>query len=140
MLRTRSAAGTLPGVSISIDHRHVARVLGIGRVAIGTALLLAPRRFGRGWVGESAATPGAKVAFRALGARDVVLGYGLIHSLDTGDDDAAQWLTLAALCDVADAVATLGAARRIPRRGAVVGVILAGGAAAAALVARDQLD
>lgn len=131
--------GTLDGVN-AIDHRHVVRALGIGRLALGAALLLAPGRAGRGWIGEAARSPGGKVALRALGSRDLVLGYGVIHALDTGDDSLRDWVTLAGLCDLTDAAASVVAFRRLPTKGRWLAVTLAGGAAAAAFVARDRLD
>ena len=103
-------------------------------------MLLAPGRAGSGWIGEPARTPGGKVALRALGARDLVVGYGVVHALDTGDESLREWVTLAGICDLTDAAATAVAFRRLPKKGRWLAVVLAGGAAAAAFVARDRLD
>jgi hypothetical protein len=127
-------------VPASIDHRHLARLLAIGRIAIGVGLLVAPSRIGRGWVGEAAASGGGKVALRALGARDVALGYGTIRALDTGDPTLRGWVTACGLCDLSDSAATLVAFRYLPKRGRVLSLALAGGAAIGALAGRDRLD
>ena len=136
---SRDAWHTL-AVPASIDHRHLARLLAIGRIAIGVGLLVAPTRIGRGWVGEPATSGGGKVALRALGARDLALGYGTIRALDSGDPTLRSWVTAGGLCDLSDTAATLVAFRSLPKRGRVLALVLAGGAATAALVGRDQLD
>ena len=59
---------------MDLPPRDAARVYGAGRVAIGAALVVAPRLLGRIWLGAPAATPAGAVALRALGVRDVVLG------------------------------------------------------------------
>ena len=112
----------------------------MGRIAIGAALLLAPGRAGQGWIGATAHSGGGKVALRALGARDVAIGYGIVRALDHGDPQARQWVTFAGLCDLADSTATILAFRSLPTRGRVVSLAVAAGAAAASLVARDRLD
>ena len=123
-----------------VDHRSIARITAAGRVAIGTALLVAPRAVTRGWIGEAGGEPGAKLLARGLGGRDLVLGLGVINALDRGDPRAPDWVRASALADVADAGATVLAFRHLPKRARFGVLLLAGGAAAAGFVAADNLD
>jgi hypothetical protein len=127
-------------VPSQIDHRYVVRLLAIGRVAIGVMLLVLPRRIGRGWIGESASAGGGKIALRAVGARDIAIGYGTIRAFDEGDPSLRQWVTIAGSCDLADTVATVLAFRKLPKRGRMLSLAIAAGAATAAFAARNHLD
>lgn len=127
-------------MQLQIDHHFVARILAMGRVGIGLAMVVAPRRFGRTWIGIPATTGGGKVALRATGARDIVIGIGTVRALDAGDPDVRQWVTAAGVCDLADSAATLLSFGSLPRRTRVVSLIVAAGSAAAAFAARDHLD
>ncbi|MGY6500560.1 MAG: hypothetical protein ACXIVQ_06710 [Acidimicrobiales bacterium] len=124
----------------SIDFRHVVRLLGLGRIGLGVFMLLSPRRVGRGWIGASATADGGTVAMRAIGARDIAIGWATVNALDSGDDHLRTWVTIAALCDATDAAATVMSFRRLPRWGRFGSVAIAGGAAVVGLIARDQLD
>jgi hypothetical protein len=123
-----------------VDHRSIARITAAGRVAIGTALLLAPGAVARGWVGETGGQPGSRLLARGLGGRDLVLGLGVIGALDRGDPRAKDWVRASALADVTDAVATALAFRHLPKRSRFGVLLLAGGAAVAGFVAADNLD
>lgn len=112
----------------------------MSRAALGAALLVAPSLTARGWVGEQASSGSGKVALRALGIRDVAIGYGTVHAIDSGDPNLRQWVTLAGLCDLADATATVLAFRRLPRRGRFLALAMAAAATSAAFVARDRLE
>lgn len=127
-------------MQLQIDHHFVARILGMGRVGIGLALVLAPGRFGRTWIGAPASTDGGKMALRAAGARDIAIGIGTVRALDAGDPSARQWVTIAGACDLADSAATLLSYRSLPTRKRAISLIVAAGSAAAAFAARDQLD
>ncbi len=75
-----------------MDERALARGIGWASLAMGLALLAparAARLFGLG------ARP---ALLRAIGARDLVVGLGLLRC-----GDRARWLRLQALADVADA-------------------------------------
>ena len=122
-----------------IDHHFIARLLGMGRIAIGVALVLAPRRFGRSWVGAAAESGGGRLALRATGARDIAIGYGVVRALDSGDPSTRLWVTLAGGCDLADAAATLAAYRSLPKRKRALSLVVSAGAAASAFVARDRI-
>lgn len=102
-----------------MDNRRVIAMLSIARVGVGTALLLAPSRMGRNWVGSVADDPRAAVVIRGFGARDLVLGLGTLRALRR-DEPLTGWVQMAAIGDACDAVAGLvgapgvGAARTIP--------------------------
>jgi hypothetical protein len=90
--------------------RLAARGLAVGRVAVGTAFVAAPDTATRAWLGtRSEDDPGREVAVRALGARDVVLGIGLLVSLRRGTEkrQAARWVEAAIVADLADAASTV---------------------------------
>ena len=123
-----------------MDHRSVARITAAGRVAIGTALLVAPQAVTKGWVGSSSSTPGAKLLGRGLGVRDLMLGLGVINALDRGDPRAQDWVRASALADVGDAVATVLAFRHLPKWSRFGVLAIATGAAVAGFVAADNLE
>src|SRR4051794_41826902 len=115
-----------------MDPRDVARVYGAGRVAVGAALLVAPRRLGRVWLGRPADTPAGAVAMRALGLRDAVLGAMALHTVDH-PEVAARWQRTCAAVDAVDLAATAAARAALPRVGsALVMAMAAGGAAGGA--------
>jgi len=86
-------------------------------MAVGAALLVAPG-MARVWVGEPAAEPGGKALTRALGARDLALGVGLLRAV-RGGGDVGPWLGAGMLADGADLAATLLAWDRLPGVGRV---------------------
>jgi hypothetical protein len=97
-----------------MDARDMARTNGIGRIALGAGLTLAPALAARSWVGSDASSTGAKVLSSALGARDVALGLGVVLALKN-DAPARGWLEGAALADAVDFAATALAGNGIPR-------------------------
>jgi hypothetical protein len=124
-----------------MDARFVASQIANGRVAIGAGLVLAPRLFTRGWLGDAAATPAARVLAAGLGARDFAIGAGTASALRSGSAAAArQWLLAGALADAADFAATLALRGGLPKLGVAGVSALAGGAAAAGLWAARGLD
>ena len=97
-----------------MERNMIMQVLGGVRVGIGAALVAAPAAAGRIWVGEDAAGHGTRVFARALGARDVALGAGVLAATGSGDrESAARLVQLGAVADAADMVATLIAARNL---------------------------
>ncbi|HYF46768.1 MAG TPA: hypothetical protein VD926_11200 [Acidimicrobiales bacterium] len=123
-----------------MDHRTLARIGATGRIAIGAALLLAPHRVTRSWVGEDGLTPGARLLARGLGGRDLALGLGVLATLDRGDAGARDWIRASALADTADATATLLAFKHLPKWGRVGVLAAAAGFAVAGFVAAERLD
>ena len=75
-----------------------------GRVALGTAFVLAPRQLAHFWTGEAAPTDG--ILARGLGIRDALLGAGALAALAEGDSPS-RWLQAGALSDAVDAAITL---------------------------------
>jgi hypothetical protein len=87
-----------------MDNRNVAIGLAGIRIGIGAALVVAPTFAGRMWVGPGTGGSGSKVFARALGARDVVLGYRTLRAALDGEE-VEGWLQIGALADAADTVA-----------------------------------
>jgi hypothetical protein len=128
-----------PPVPRQLDYRQLARTLAVARVAVGAALTLAPSVTARSWVGPAASDPATRVAFRAMGIRDLALGAGALHALGTGEP-ARPWIALGGVSDAVDALATLLAARRLPWRGTLVLLAIATGSASFAAVAQSRVD
>jgi hypothetical protein len=115
-----------------MDARTIARGIALGRIAIGAAIVAAPTRFTRGWVGDVATQPGAQAISVALGARDVAVGAGSLLALQRGAD-ARAWVAASVLCDAADGIATFSRRDHLPTAGAIGVTTLAGSAALAGL-------
>jgi hypothetical protein len=111
-----------------MSPREYARVLNVGRIALGLSLLLAPRLSARAWIGADAARPGTAAVARAHGIRDAVLG---VIALQTIDDPlyGPRCQRLAGLCDAVDLGATVAARRSLPPTGILVGLLAAVGLA-----------
>jgi hypothetical protein len=130
-------------VSPAVDKdraRQLAASVAWGRIALGVTAILTPSIPLRPWVGREVAwRPRAKLLARALGARDVALGLGVVLAL-RHDAPVRGWVEGGGLADTGDAVATLLAFRTLPRLGrwAVLGA--ATGAAAAARLAAPAVD
>jgi peptide-methionine (R)-S-oxide reductase len=122
-----------------MDHRHLSRMLALGRVGLGIGLTVAPRRVGRAWVGGAADDRSTTVLARALGVRDVALGAGVLTALDRGDAAVRDWVTAAAVADAVDAVASAAALGALPRRRRWLVVGVATASAVAGWVARDRM-
>jgi hypothetical protein len=111
-----------------MSPREIARVLNTGRIAVGLALAIAPRRAGRGWIGAEADGPGTQAVARANGIRDALLGALALHTLDN-PQVAARYQATLAICDAVDLGATIAARRSLPW----TGTFLVGGMAAAGM-------
>jgi hypothetical protein len=111
----------------------------LGRIAFGVGLVAAPDRVASGWVGADAERPGAKVAIRGLGARDIALAVGAALAAHRGEA-VRPWLIGCVACDLGDIGATLAGGDSLPARGRWGTVALAGAAAAlgAALAAAAE--
>jgi hypothetical protein len=109
-----------------------------GRIAVGVALTVAPGTAGRRWIGPSATDPSVKVMTRAMGARDLALGFGTLRAIEDGAP-LRTWAVLGVLSDGVDAVATLLALRRLGR-GALPVLATATLAAVAGVASLDRLD
>lgn len=122
-----------------MDYRQLIRFLAAGRVAIGGALVAAPRKAGGNWIGDAAASRDVMVFTRALGIRDLVLGVGTLQAMGAGDP-VRPWVVLGAACDAVDAAATLLAVRRIGLRRALPAIAIAGTAAAIWISSAERVD
>jgi len=105
-------------------------VLGIAlaRAGLGLAALVNPELVARPWVGEGGRGDGPAVLGRALGGRDLALGLGALAA--AADPQAlSAWVLAGGLADVVDATVTIAFYPRLPRRGRVLVLAAAGGAA-----------
>jgi hypothetical protein len=91
-----------------IDVPKVSRLFAAGRLAYGSGLVASPKRFAGIWIGEDAERPATQVAVRALGVRDAALGAGIVACADEARR-LRPWLAAAAVSDLVDLVATVGA-------------------------------
>lgn len=87
-----------------MNNRNVAIGLAGIRMGVGAALVVAPSFGGKMWVGSGIDGAGTKVFARALGARDLVLGYRTLRAALNGDE-VEGWLQIGAMADAADTVA-----------------------------------
>jgi hypothetical protein len=109
------------------------------RIAYALALLAAPGRVARPWVGVDARRPAAAVGLRGLGARDLALAAAAAWAAQTGG--ARPWLVACAAGDAVDLAATLVAdGDALPQRAKPGTAAAAGsfGIAGAALAAWGQ--
>jgi hypothetical protein len=112
-----------------VEGRDLARSNAVGRMVLGAALVAAPEHATRAWIGAAASTSVAKLLARALGARDLALGAGLLWA-QRRQEPEHPWITAAALADTVDAAATVGAWRSLPPVGRWLVFGLAAGSAA----------
>ena len=121
------------------DERDLARLLGLGRMAIGATMLLMPRQAVKRYMGEADPSWTAAMAMRGLGARDIALGTGLMVALEE-DGDVARWLEAGAISDAGDFLATLSNFRQLPTLRRFLWLLTAGGATYAGLKLAGALD
>ncbi len=105
----------------------VATLYGASRVAVGLALMLAPKAASP-WLGAVARQPDVHGALRVLGARDALLGVAVLTS--SGEPAALRRaLRLSAVADTVDAVVSATDFLRTRRGGAGFAVLSAVGGA-----------
>jgi hypothetical protein len=104
-----------------------ASVLGL-RIAYGVALIAAPARLTRRWLGPSGGTDPTKVALRGLGAREILLHTGGLIATVRGDA-VRPWLAASVAGDVSDIVATAAGRRGLPDGAAPATLVVAGASA-----------
>lgn len=100
-------------------------VLGVVRLGVGVALVAAPGRAGRVWVGPGADGPGSLVFARALGARDVALGLRILDGVRKGEP-VRHWVAAGFAADAADVAATLIAGRHLTPQRRIAMPVVAG--------------
>lgn len=128
-----------------MENRRVIALLSIARVGVGTALLVAPHRMGRTWVGSVAGDRRAALVIRGFGARDLALGLGTLRALRR-DEPLTGWVQMAAFGDACDAVAgvagasSVGILRSIPTVVSAAAAAVIGAGAAAGLGTRSTVE
>lgn len=98
------------------------------RIAYGGALIAAPERLARRWLGPEASRPPAQVPLRALGMREVLLHAGGLAAALRGGD-VRPWLTASIAGDLADIAATFAGRDGLPGGSAPATAVVAGGSA-----------
>ena len=112
-----------------MEPRDIAIAQARGRIAFGLGFLLLPGLTGRMWIGRDAERAGTKLFIRAMGARDLAIGLGVVIALDRGAP-VRGWLEASTLADLADFAATLIAREEIPPAAVPQALAIAGGSAA----------
>jgi hypothetical protein len=122
-----------------MDHRQALRFVAAGRIAIGAAMLAAPRRAAAGWMGPGAATASVGLLARAFGAREVALGVGTLKSLDA-PGPSRGWVMAGVLADGLDAVSAVLAIRQLGVGRAATTAVVAVAATAIGVASLDHVD
>lgn len=122
-----------------MDHRQVLRFIAAGRIAIGVAALVAPRRLVSGWLGSTAAHGSVTLLTRAFGAREVAVGAGTLWALDAGGP-VRPWVAAGIACDGIDAASSVLAIGHLGAAKALLNGAVALGATAAGVAALDAVD
>jgi hypothetical protein len=125
--------GTLASRIHDMPNRFLLGVLGL-RTAYGAGLLLVPDRLTRRWLGAGGRTPSARVALRALGAREVVL-HGLALGAALRGAPVRPFLAASVAGDCADIAATFASRRGLPPGAAPATAAVAGASAAISVAA-----
>lgn len=120
--------------------RTVAAALALGRVALGAALIVAPERIARSWIGPAGTERSVEVMARAVGIRDVAIGVGGAAALLSKSGSARDWMLAAAAADTGDLVATLLARDVVPANGVAAVGVLAGGSAVVCAATAAAID
>ncbi len=95
------------------DPRALARLLGLGRVAIGATLVLAPGVISA-WAGPAARRPGIELITRAAGIRDLLVGWRVVQALGQGAP-VRRHVVDGAVADAVDLGAVIAAWPHLPR-------------------------
>ncbi len=115
------------GPLMQAARASAAAVMGL-RIAYGVALIAAPERLTRSWLGDTAEGAGGRVALRALGAREVLLHAGALRA-SLGGGSALPWLAVSAGGDLADIASTVAERKGLPDGSARATAVVAGGSA-----------
>jgi hypothetical protein len=122
-----------------LNPRRAARLLAVGRAALGVTVLLAPEQVMSHWLGkDNARQGGVKDLGRGLAARDIALALAVIQTLD--DPVVGPRVQVAAaFADGVDAVATMLERDSLPVVGVYGTVAIAGGSAVLGLYLAHRL-
>jgi hypothetical protein len=121
-----------------MDNRQIALVIGRARAVIGIVSLVLPGLVNRVFLGAGAANKHAKALSRMVGVRDLTLGVGTMTSVKE-QTQGPDWLSMGAVADGVDALVAL-AARGVPRRTKLIGIVAAANAVVSLKIARDLAD
>jgi hypothetical protein len=108
--------------------RQAAVAVAALRIAYGAALVAAPARTTRKWLGPVGERPAAQVAIRGLGAREIFLHVAAAGAALAGAP-VRPWLVASMAGDAADIAATVAASNDVPE-GAVGATVVVAGASA----------
>jgi hypothetical protein len=95
---------------------NASRAIGLGRIGFGIAMLAVPAKVGESWLGEDGTTPAAQVALRGLGIRDLLIGMAQVHTA-ADPERGYRWARTSGIGDAVDLIATVAAAKGLPRSG-----------------------
>ena len=98
------------------DARRLACANGVARCALGLLAMTLPSVPLAPWIGRPTPAGPVRLLGRALGARDLALGLGTLLAL-RHDAPVRGWVEAGGLADAGDALFTLAAFGRLPRRG-----------------------
>jgi hypothetical protein len=113
-------------------------VLGL-RAAYGAALLAAPGRVTRSWLGPAGGEPPAAVAVRGLGAREVALHVAAAVAAWRGHP-VRPWLAISIAGDLSDIAATAAGREKLPPKAATATAVVAGASAAISAAVAAAVD
>jgi hypothetical protein len=102
-------------------------VLGL-RIAYGAALVVAPARLTRRWLGPPAEQGATQILARALGAREILLHAGALARATRGEP-VRPWLAASIAGDLTDLASTVTASARVPAGSPRLTAAVAGGSA-----------
>jgi hypothetical protein len=115
-----------------------ASVLGL-RVAYGVALIAAPARLTKRWLGPAVERDPTRVALRGLGAREVLLHAGGLAAA-LGGGAVRPWLAASVAGDVSDIAATAAGRRGLPDGAAPATLAVAGASALLSVAVGAAVD
>jgi hypothetical protein len=120
-----------------MGSQQAAQAFAAARIALGAALVAAPRLIGATWVGRDAGRRAIQVYSPALGARDAGIGLGLLTAARSGTG-VRPWVAAAMLADATDLLVTLRHRDALPAFGvAAVSLTAAGSVAFGAWLQRE---
>jgi hypothetical protein len=117
------------GVVVNARARPFAVAVIGSRIAYGAALLAAPERITKRWLGPARETDAARVALRALGAREVAI-HALALAAALRGESLRPWLGASIAGDLSDIAATTASRSGLPRGSAPATAAVAGASAA----------
>jgi hypothetical protein len=109
------------------------------RVLYGVALLVAPGRVTRTWLGPAGGDPPAAVPLRGLGAREVVI-HGAALAVAARGGRLRPWLAMSIAGDLADIASTIAGRHGLPSKSPAATAVVAGSSAALSAAVAAAVD